>query len=97
MDDWSKTDGRIYRVSPIGRQVMGQAPFDLHTADPRELVRLLGHPNKWFRKQAALETVSWRGETGELLPESCDARMALDGANPHAFDALCALRDAGRP
>jgi len=90
VDDWSKTDGRIYRIRPSGAQ-MGQAAFDLHTVEPHELLKLLQHPNKWFRRQAALE-LAWRGETA-LLPDL--TRLALDGSNPHAFDTLTALAMLG--
>lgn len=90
VDSWSKTDGRIFRIRPTGAS-MEAKPFDLHVMPAAELVKLLGHPNKWFRRQAALE-LSWRNET-ETLPEL--RRLALDGNNPHAFDALCALQMLG--
>lgn len=86
VDDWSKEDGRIYRVRPAAA-AMKREPFDLHTAAPAALVDYLGHANKWFRRQAALE-LSWRNETG-MLPAL--EGLARDGRNPHAFDAVCAI------
>ncbi len=86
VDDWSKKDGRIYRVRPADAS-MRREPFDLHTAPATELVKLLQHPNKWFRRQAALE-LHWRDEKA-VLPAV--EKLARDRNNPHAFDAVCAL------
>ncbi|MEY2881777.1 MAG: hypothetical protein RLZZ15_4157 [Verrucomicrobiota bacterium] len=90
VDDWSKTDGRIYRVRPAGVS-MARAPFDLHTAPVATLLAHLDHANKWFRRQAVLE-LAWRGEKS-ALPEL--TRRARDPQNAHAFDALCALHLLG--
>ena len=90
VDNWSKADGRIYRVRPTAA-VMKHEPFDLHTAAPTALVHYLGHANKWFRRQAALE-LSWRRETG-VLPAL--EKLARDGGNLHAFDAVCAIELLG--
>ncbi len=86
VDDWSKQDGRIYRVRPAGA-AMARPKFDLHTAPAAELVKLLQHPAKWFRRQAALE-LQWRDEKA-VLPAV--EKLARDPNNPHAFDAVCAL------
>ncbi|MDQ3622470.1 MAG: c-type cytochrome [Verrucomicrobiota bacterium] len=90
IDDWSKKDGRIYRVRPAGA-APGLKPFDLHKAAVPELLGYLDHPNKWFRRQAALE-LAWREEKS-ALPEL--EKRACDGKNPHAFDALTALHMLG--
>ena len=90
VDDWSKTDGRIYRVRPSSAS-MKTAPFDLHTADVKTLVSHLSHPNKWFRRQAALE-LSWRGEKS-VLPDL--QKMARSVANKYALDALFAVQMLG--
>lgn len=90
VDDWSKTDGRIYRVRPSDSKA-GLKPFDLHTASVNELVQMLGSADKWFRKQAALE-LAWRGEKS-ALPDL--ESMARDASNPHALDALFALHMLG--
>jgi putative membrane-bound dehydrogenase-like protein len=90
VDDWSKSDGRIYRVRPAGAAPK-TVKIDLHRAPVPELLKALGHANKWFRRQAALE-LAWRGETA-ALPEL--ARLARDPQNAHAFDALCALHMLG--
>ena len=90
IDDWSKEDGRIYRVRPAGAS-MAREKFDLHTAPPDALVRYLQHPNKWFRRQAALE-LHWRNlET--TLPAL--EKLARDRANPYAFDAASAIELLG--
>lgn len=86
IDDWSKQDGRIYRVRPAGASLRREK-FDLHTTAPEALVRYLSHPNKWFRRQAALE-LHWRKLTGTIPALE---RLARDRANPYAFDAVSAL------
>jgi len=86
IDDWSKQDGRIYRVRPAGA-TLRREKFDLHTAPPETLVQYLRHPNKWFRRQAALE-LHWRKLTGTIPALE---RLARDRANPYAFDAVSAL------
>ncbi len=90
VDDWSKTDGRIYRVRPKDARV-GLKPFNLHTAPVSELIANLKHPNKWFRVQSALE-LNWRGEKS-ALPEL--EKLARDGGNPNALDALFAVHMLG--
>ncbi len=86
IDDWSKQDGRIYRVRPAHASLRRE-PFDLHTAAPAALVQYLQHPNKWFRRQATLE-LHWRKLTGTLPALE---KLARDRANPYAFDAVSAL------
>lgn len=90
VDDWSKKDGRIYRVRPKNAQV-GLKPFNLHTDPVAVLIANLSHPNKWFRLQSALE-LNWRSEK-ESLPvlES----LVRKPENPHAIDALFALHMLG--
>src|SRR6185436_9189671 len=90
VDDWSKDNGRIYRVRS-DKPPIPRAKFDLHTAPVAELVGILSHPNKWFRRQAALE-LSWRGEKSALPALE---KLARDRSNPHAFDAVCALELLG--
>ena len=90
IDDWSKTDGRIYRVRPKDAKV-GLKPFNLHTAPVAELIANLKHANKWFRLQSALE-LSWREEKS-ALPEL--EKLARDANNPNALDALFALHMLG--
>lgn len=91
VDDWSKSDGRIYRLRPMAATMRRESAYDLHTASVVVLLQWLDHPNKWFRRQAVLE-LAWRGERG-ALPEL--ERRARDGKNAHAFDALCALHLLG--
>ena len=90
VDDWSKGDGRIYRVRPkSGAPVL--KPFNLHTASGDELVGYLSHSNKWFRKQAALE-IGWR-ELEDLGPKLKELALKQDNAN--ALDAIFALHQVG--
>jgi putative membrane-bound dehydrogenase-like protein len=90
VDDWHKTSGRIYRVRPkSGAPAL--AKFDLHQAEPSELLGYLSHANEWFRRQAGLE-IGWRGlkSTAAELKQ----RAAAPG-NPFALDALFALHQLG--
>lgn len=90
IDDWSKGDGRIYRVRPTGAS-MAREKFDLHKAPVAALVGYLKHPNKWFRRQASLE-LYWRGEKGAIPAVE---KLARDAANPYAIDALATLELLG--
>ncbi|MEP6668842.1 MAG: PVC-type heme-binding CxxCH protein [Chthoniobacter sp.] len=90
VDDWSKTDGRIYRVRPTGANV-ALKPFNLHTAPVSELIGYLSHANRWFRQQAALE-LGWR-EDKSALPQL--EKLARDPKNSHAVDALFAIHMLG--
>lgn len=86
IDDWHKTSGRIYRVRP-DKATMALPSFDLHKADAKVLLGYLSHPNKWFRRQAALE-LAWRREEA-VLPDL--EALVFKENNPHAIDALFAL------
>jgi putative heme-binding domain-containing protein len=85
IDDWDKSNGRIYRVRPASGAPKLK-PFDLHTASGDELIALLSHQNEWFRKQAANE-MSWRGMK-ELLPRLI--AMAKNSEEQRALEALWA-------
>ncbi len=90
IDDWSKKDGRIYRVRPASGAPKLK-PFNLHTASSDELFGYLSNSNEWFRKQAELE-IGWRGLT-ELTPKL--KAMALKQDEAHALDAMFALHQLG--
>lgn len=85
VDNWDKTNGRIYRIDYQG--VKRPEPFDLRTKTALELVELLKHPNKW-----------WRNEARRLLAEKPDPAvvpalqaMLVDGNGVSALEALWAL------
>ncbi len=50
VDNWDKTNGRIYRIEYKGASK--QEPFDLRKKTSAELAELLKHPNKWWRTEA---------------------------------------------
>ena len=90
VDDWSKGDGRVYRVRlSTGSRVL--EPFDLHTEAPERLVERLSDSNEWIRKQAVLE-MGWRGLKG--VGDELKRRLFASG-NAYAFDALCGLDLSG--
>ncbi|MBL9115609.1 MAG: c-type cytochrome [Verrucomicrobiaceae bacterium] len=86
VDDWSKKDGRIYRIRPASGAPVLQK-FDLSKVSADELIGYLSHQNEWFRKQAQLE-IGWRKLT-ELTPKL--KALALDQKNDRALDAMFAL------
>ncbi|MBS0209663.1 MAG: c-type cytochrome [Planctomycetes bacterium] len=49
-DDWDKSNGRIYRLKYKG--VPPAAPFDLDKTPTEALVKMLGHKNDWYVRQA---------------------------------------------
>lgn len=65
-DTWDKESGRIYRLSATGAKV-GWAKMDFTKLSSDELIKLLGHPNKWHR-QTALRVLWDRGDKA-LVPK----------------------------
>ena len=53
VDDWDKTNGRIYRIEYKGMKKA--EPIDLRKKSVKELVELLKHENVWWRREARLE------------------------------------------
>jgi len=45
-----KTNGRVYRLH--GKNQPPSKPFDLEKLSNEELIKILGHPNKWYRQTA---------------------------------------------
>jgi putative membrane-bound dehydrogenase-like protein len=50
VDNWDKTNGRIYRIEYKGGP--NYETFDLRKKTSVELVELLKHPNVWYRREA---------------------------------------------
>ena len=50
IDDWDKTNGRVYRIEYKGGPKYQE--FDLRKKTSKELVELLKHDNMWWRKEA---------------------------------------------
>ena len=50
VDNWDKTNGRIYKVEYKGTKPVED--FDLRKKTVDGLVALLKHPNKWWRNEA---------------------------------------------
>ena len=87
VDDWHKGSGRVYRIRPIDA-ALHQPPGDLRQMPVQDLVALLQHPNKWWRKRAALE-IGWRHD----LSVEHDLIRAVDNG---LLDALWALHNLRR-
>ena len=80
-DNWHKGSGRVYRLQTKGAAPL--KPFDLAKASTDELVKLLGHDNKWFR-QNAVRVLAERGDRA-LVPAM---RELIDANDPRALEAL---------
>jgi putative membrane-bound dehydrogenase-like protein len=55
VDNWDKTNGRIYRIEYHGKLRESNHPipqFDLRNKSNTELLDLLRHPNVWYRREA---------------------------------------------
>ncbi|MGE0608623.1 MAG: PVC-type heme-binding CxxCH protein, partial [Pirellulales bacterium] len=83
------TNGRIYRLKAKGAKPI--APFDLSQKSSAELVEVLSHPNKWFRRMAL-----------RLLAERRDAsivpslkKLLAEHNGQLALEALWALNLSG--
>lgn len=63
-DNWDRATGRIYRVRP--KEYTPPPRIDLAKKSGRELVELLGHPNRWYR-EAALRLLGDRKDAS-LIP-----------------------------
>lgn len=62
VDTWDRTNGRIYRIAYQGTEM--PKPFDLRKQSPEEWLKLLAHPNQW-----------WRNEARRLLAENPDPKL----------------------
>lgn len=80
-DNWHKGSGRIYRLQTRGAKPI--ARFDLAKTSTEELVKLLGHDNKWFRQQA----VCVLAERGDLAPV-LEMGQLIDANDPRAGSPL---------
>jgi putative membrane-bound dehydrogenase-like protein len=87
-----RTHGRIYRISY--KDTPRAKPFDLKKLSNDELLKLLGHPNNWQRREAQ-RLLNERWEPS-LIPTL--QRMALDSADQtqahmHALWLLCSQKE----
>ena len=81
--------GRIYRLRAKGAKLM--APFDLGRQTTDELIKLLGHDNRWIR-QTALRLIGDRLDRA-VLPKL--RRLVLESKDQLALEALWALHLSG--
>jgi putative heme-binding domain-containing protein len=99
-DNWHKSSGRIYRVSPNDADtpenrlpedpfhdiLPSKTKFDLSKLTIAQSIRLLEHPSRWFRF-AAIEQLAQRGDAGvasELL------NIVQSENDPRSLEALWA-------
>ncbi len=84
-----KADGRVYRLKARGAGPI--APFDLSKRTNDELIALLNHPNKWFRRTALRVLGDRKDRT--LIPSL--AKATFDGKGQIALESLWALNLCG--
>ncbi len=63
-----KTNGRIYRLQTTGAEPL--KPFDLGNRSTAKLIKLIDHPNKWFR-QTALRLIADRTSSPTTATTPC--------------------------
>jgi putative membrane-bound dehydrogenase-like protein len=86
VDNWDKTNGRIYKVEYKGTKPVGD--FDLRKQSVEDWVELLKHPNKWWRNEARRLLAEKRTEKAVALLR----RGAMQQADPLlALESLWAL------
>lgn len=93
-DNWHKSSGRIYRLSPAAMPEQSQRSavlpnrtnFNLGELDNSDLMELLGDPSKWVRF-AVVEVLAERKEA--LLAEQL-LGIAVDSQDDRALEALWA-------
>ena len=83
--DWDRTNGRIFVITTRGGP--SPPPRDLAVLSDENLVRLLDHPNVWYRRRARrlLTERHAQGVVAELR------RSVIDGRGPKALEAFWTL------
>lgn len=107
LDFYAGTDrGRIYRVAPAGESSPAPVKPSLTGMDPQGLVRLLSHPNRWWRLTAQRLLVQRQGTSavaalerlvrqGESAKGRVHALNAMEGLSALSSEILAqALRDS---
>lgn len=86
IDNWDKTNGRIYKVEYKGTKQPGE--FDLGKKNSAELVELLKHPNKWWRNEAR-RLLAEKGADKDVIAKL--KKWAVEEKGVLALEALWAL------
>ena len=89
-DNWDRSNGRIYRLTPAGR-VVPSAPLDFTKVSNDALIKTLSNPNKWSRQQA-LRLLYDRGDKA-LTPKLVESLKQQTGQP--ALEALWAVNACG--
>ena len=89
LDNWDKTNGRVYRLHAPGFQTI--QPFDLSKESNTELVLRLSHPNVWMRREAR----RLLGERKASHQSATLRKMVREGLPQTALEALWALHGTG--
>jgi putative membrane-bound dehydrogenase-like protein len=89
VDNWDRSNGRIYRIQGKGAKPDVQVGFSKLTS--KELVGLLSHPNIWCRREARLTLAERRDSS--VIPEL--RQLVLLHRDQLALEALWALYVSG--
>lgn len=102
-DTWDRAHGRIYRLQARGAKPV--KPFDLSKLSSPELIKMLSHPNKWFRETAL--RVFWDRRDRSVVPalkkivETSTGQLAVNAfwaVNASGgFDGNFALKQLNHP
>ncbi|WP_152050982.1 PVC-type heme-binding CxxCH protein [Tautonia marina] len=94
-----KTNGRVYRLraadAPPGRfpgEIEPRVPFNLAELSGEELIGVLDHPNRWFRREALRLLGDRRDES--LIP-GLRSQLREGGAEDRSLELLWALNLCG--
>jgi putative membrane-bound dehydrogenase-like protein len=89
IDNWDRTNGRIYKIQAKGAKV--PPAFNLAEMTSAELVKLLGHPNDWYSREARRILAERRDKS--VLAEL--RRLIAENKGQLALEALWALYVSG--
>jgi putative membrane-bound dehydrogenase-like protein len=87
VDNWDKTNGRIYKVEPKKHPAQPKVAMPLSKLTSDDLVSLLGHPNDWFPREARRILAERRD--GTILPRL--RNIIAEEKGQLALEALWAL------
>jgi putative membrane-bound dehydrogenase-like protein len=89
VDNWDRSNGRIYRLEPKGAKVAPKIALAKMTS--KELVGLLGHANDWYSREARRILAERRDPAVRPILR----QMILDNKGQLALEALWALYVSG--
>jgi putative membrane-bound dehydrogenase-like protein len=93
VDNWDKTNGRIYKIEPKSQFSLQEPPTLLNTLSSDKLVDYLKHANDWYPREARRILAERRDPS--ILPRL--RRIVEDEKGQFALEAFWALYVSGGP